>query len=146
MNTNMYAKICDKGGVDDDIDERIFRRPGLVLNESERRIQSLLEVVKAQVLWTSAVFSRASCNHNAGSHVPAEYDAIARAPHLTASQDHRMHRMLQIDVFASKYSHLTKLGDIEETEDEDVPWTGEQPLNKLSKLKTTLTSGHAAGY
>ncbi|CAJ0595023.1 unnamed protein product [Cylicocyclus nassatus] len=38
--------------------------------------------------------------------------------------------MLQIDAFASKYSHLAKLGDI----DEDVPWTGEQPLNKLSKL------------
>ncbi|CAJ0606902.1 unnamed protein product [Cylicocyclus nassatus] len=63
---------------------------------------------------------------------PAEYDAIARAPHLTASQ---LHGMLQIDAFASKYSHLAKLDDIdisllsrylyteEETKDEEVPWT-----------------------
>ncbi|VDM73828.1 unnamed protein product [Strongylus vulgaris] len=40
---------------------------------------------------------------------PAEYDAIARAPHLTASQ---LHGMLQIDAFASKYSHLAKVDDI----------------------------------
>ncbi|VDM56821.1 unnamed protein product [Angiostrongylus costaricensis] len=63
---------------------------------------------------------------------PLDFDAVARAPHLTVSQ---LHGMLQIDVFASKYPHLAKLDDLdisllsrylyteEEVKDEDVPWT-----------------------
>ncbi|KAL6735004.1 hypothetical protein Aduo_005486 [Ancylostoma duodenale] len=67
-----------------------------------------------------------------GNTSPSEFDSVARAPHLTASQ---LHGMLQIDSFASKYPHLAKLDDIdisllsrylyseEEVRDEDVPWT-----------------------
>ncbi|KJH49346.1 hypothetical protein DICVIV_04549 [Dictyocaulus viviparus] len=63
---------------------------------------------------------------------PLDFDAVAKAPHLTASE---IHGMLQIDAFASKYPHLAKLDDIdisllsrylyseEEVRDEDVPWT-----------------------
>lgn len=40
---------------------------------------------------------------------PSDFDAIAKAPHLTASQ---LHGMLQIDAFASKYPHLAKLDDL----------------------------------
>ncbi|XGW12344.1 hypothetical protein V3C99_013223 [Haemonchus contortus] len=61
-----------------------------------------------------------------------DFDAIAKAPLLTASQ---LHGMLQIDAFASKYPDLAKLDDLdisllsrflyteEEVRDEEVPWT-----------------------
>uniref|UniRef100_A0A1I7XQ52 FH2 domain-containing protein n=1 Tax=Heterorhabditis bacteriophora TaxID=37862 RepID=A0A1I7XQ52_HETBA len=38
-----------------------------------------------------------------------EFDAIARAPHLSASQ---LHGMLQVDIFASKHPQLAKIDDL----------------------------------
>ncbi|KAK6734643.1 hypothetical protein RB195_018059 [Necator americanus] len=76
-----------------------------------------------------------------GTTSPSEFDSVAKAPLLTASQ---LHGMLQIDAFASKYPHLAKIDDIdisllsrylyteEEVQDEDVPWTIDYLLASLS--------------
>ncbi|EPB79103.1 hypothetical protein ANCCEY_01856 [Ancylostoma ceylanicum] len=114
----------------------IFRRPGSRSGRKREDLDSSAVSISGQggtfVDERSLSPELAASSRMRGDTSPSEFDAIARAPHLTASQ---LHGMLQIDSFASKYPHLAKLDDIdisllsrylyseEEVRDEDVPWT-----------------------
>ncbi|KHJ98794.1 hypothetical protein OESDEN_01223 [Oesophagostomum dentatum] len=114
----------------------IFRRPGSRSGRKREDIEASTVSISAQggsFLDERSISPEAAVSSRIRSDAsPSDFDAIARAPHLTASQ---LHGMLQIDAFASKYPHLAKLDDIdislltrylyteEEIKDEDVPWT-----------------------
>ncbi|KAJ1353482.1 hypothetical protein KIN20_010121 [Parelaphostrongylus tenuis] len=114
----------------------IFRRPGSSLGRKRENLEGRTPASSEQV---GVVDARSLSPDAAGSPsrvLPTtsvlDFDAVAKAPHLTPSQ---LHGMLQIDAFASKYPHLAKIDDLDisllsrylytedEVKDEDVPWT-----------------------
>lgn len=112
----------------------IFRRPGSHLSRKREDFEGGALASTEQVGVNNGRSSSSEALTSSGMRITTslDFDAIAKAPHLTPSE---VHGMLQIDAFASKYPHLAKLDDIdisllsrylyteEEVKDEDVPWT-----------------------
>ncbi|KAK6039896.1 hypothetical protein COOONC_22598, partial [Cooperia oncophora] len=113
----------------------IFRRPGSRAGRKREDTEASASAGNGQSSYVderSLSPEAVSSSRKRDGATASDFDAIAKAPHLTASQ---LHGLLQIDAFASKYPQLAKLDDIDisllsrflytedEVKDEDVPWT-----------------------
>ncbi|KAK5984287.1 hypothetical protein GCK32_017016, partial [Trichostrongylus colubriformis] len=92
--------------------EGIFRRPGSRAGRKreETEVGATAGSVQGNFLDERSLSPEVvSSSRVRGSLTVSDFDAVARAPRLTASE---LHGMLQIDAFASKYPHLAKLDDL----------------------------------
>ncbi|CAI4226587.1 unnamed protein product [Auanema sp. JU1783] len=126
----------------------LFRRPGSRAGrkkegmESEDAPQSTTASTSPSGNTAVQNFAETSFPPSAGTSMPrVEYDAVARAPHITSAQ---LQGMLQVDHFAQKHPQIAKLDDIDisllsrylcledEVKDENIAWTWDYLFTSVS--------------